>query len=324
MRLLQPTPPTCVVDLFGSFGPSAGWRSTRSRPTASSTPATARPATRKSGSSVRAPSPLPVAGVGPVPAGAQAVLVNVTAVDPTASGYVTVHPCGTAPWVVERQLPGRPDRGQPGRGRARRLGHRSASPPTSRPTSWSTSWAGWATPACGCGPRHPSGSWTPAPATGRRSARSRPAAWHRSPCRRNGMLGTVTAVTPSGPGYLTVYPCPARPTASNLNYVAGDIVPNLVAIPPGRGWSGLHLHAGDRPTSSSTARPPSSPDARRPRRSSCAAGTGRHAVSRSCPCADGRGPAPPPGRRRARPSPGAGRPCGGPGPGPARPWPARP
>ena len=52
------------------------------------------------------------------------------------------------------------------------------------------------------------------------------------------MFGTVTAVTPSGPGYLTVYPCHARPTASNLNYVAGDIAPNLFAIPPGAGGAG--------------------------------------------------------------------------------------
>ena len=53
------------------------------------------------------------------------------------------------------------------------------------------------------------------------------------------MFGTVTAVTPSGPGFLTgLSRAPRRPTASNLNYVAGDIAPNLFAIPPGAGGAG--------------------------------------------------------------------------------------
>lgn len=41
---------------------------------------------------------VPVVGVGGVPVvGASAVLLNITAVDPTGSGFVTVHPCGTRP-----------------------------------------------------------------------------------------------------------------------------------------------------------------------------------------------------------------------------------
>ena len=40
----------------------------------------------------------------------------------------------------------------------------------------------------------------------------------------------VTAVAPSGPGFLTVYACdvPELPTASNVNYVAGQVVANAV------------------------------------------------------------------------------------------------
>jgi hypothetical protein len=41
----------------------------------------------------------------------------------------------------------------------------------------------------------------------------------------------VTVVDPERDGYLTVYPCDApRPVVSNLNYVPGDIVPNLVNV----------------------------------------------------------------------------------------------
>ena len=39
----------------------------------------------------------------------------------------------------------------------------------------------------------------------------------------------VTAVFPSGPGYLTVFPCGSpQPLASNVNYPAGQVVPNAV------------------------------------------------------------------------------------------------
>ncbi len=41
----------------------------------------------------------------------------------------------------------------------------------------------------------------------------------------------VTATAPTGSGYLTVYPGPARPLASNLNFTPGLTVPNLVITP---------------------------------------------------------------------------------------------
>lgn len=44
----------------------------------------------------------------------------------------------------------------------------------------------------------------------------------------------VTITQPSAMGFLTVYPDgQARPTASNLNFVAGQTVPNLVVVPVG-------------------------------------------------------------------------------------------
>jgi hypothetical protein len=44
----------------------------------------------------------------------------------------------------------------------------------------------------------------------------------------------VTGVTPGGSGFITVWPCGVeRPLASNLNYVAGDVVPNGVLAPIG-------------------------------------------------------------------------------------------
>ena len=41
-------------------------------------------------------------------------------------------------------------------------------------------------------------------------------------------------VVPSGPGYLTVYPCAAGlPLASNLNFAAGQTVANSATVPVG-------------------------------------------------------------------------------------------
>ena len=51
------------------------------------------------------------------------------------------------------------------------------------------------------------------------------------PLSVTGVLLNVTAVDPSSPGYVTVYPCGSDvPVASNLNYVTGANVANLVAV----------------------------------------------------------------------------------------------
>lgn len=45
----------------------------------------------------------------------------------------------------------------------------------------------------------------------------------------------VTTVNPAGPGFVTVWPCEeARPNASNLNFTAGQIIANGVIAPAGR------------------------------------------------------------------------------------------
>ena len=54
----------------------------------------------------------------------------------------------------------------------------------------------------------------------------------------SGVLFNTTIVAPSGNGFLTVYPCGSPiPTASNLNYTAGQVVPNLVDAKIGSGGS---------------------------------------------------------------------------------------
>jgi len=43
----------------------------------------------------------------------------------------------------------------------------------------------------------------------------------------------VTAVDPTASGYFTLYPAEPRPVISNLNFVAGQTVPNLVVVKVG-------------------------------------------------------------------------------------------
>jgi hypothetical protein len=50
-----------------------------------------------------------------------------------------------------------------------------------------------------------------------------------------GVALNVTVAEPVAPGFLTVYPCGDKPLASNLNYVAGQTVPNFVVAGIGLG-----------------------------------------------------------------------------------------
>lgn len=45
------------------------------------------------------------------------------------------------------------------------------------------------------------------------------------------LVMNITAVEPTGPGFVTAYPCESGvPTVSNVNYVRGDVVPNLSIV----------------------------------------------------------------------------------------------
>ena len=77
-----------------------------------------------------------------MPAEAQAVALNVTAVDPVAPGYLTAFPCGPWTGVSNAELRHEPGRRQPRRGPTRRPTAPCASWPTPPPTSCSTWSAG--------------------------------------------------------------------------------------------------------------------------------------------------------------------------------------
>ena len=56
------------------------------------------------------------------------------------------------------------------------------------------------------------------------------------PSTADAVVLNMTAVNVRAPGFATVYPCgEPRPEASNLNYTAGQTIPNLVIAKPGAG-----------------------------------------------------------------------------------------
>ncbi|MFD9125961.1 N-acetylmuramoyl-L-alanine amidase [Kitasatospora sp. NPDC059571] len=56
----------------------------------------------------------------------------------------------------------------------------------------------------------------------------------------------VTAVQPTSSGFVTVYPAgTTRPVVSNLNFTAGQVIPNLVVVPVKDGKVSLYNRAGD-------------------------------------------------------------------------------
>ena len=183
---------------------------------------------------------IPVAGRVGIPGDAAAVVLNVTAVDPTAPGYLTVYPCD-----APRPL-------------ASNVNHEaSVSIPNAVVTDLSAtgtvcvfalvethvavdvagSWPAGAIVALDAPRRlldtrvgeptvdgdfagigeQPAGAVVALRVAGRAGV----------PVDADAVVLNVTAVDPRGPGFLTVYPCDApRPTASNVNHLAGMTIPN--------------------------------------------------------------------------------------------------
>lgn len=184
-----------------------------------------------------------VTGRGGVPSGAAAVFVNVTAVNPGANGYLTVYSC---------------DAGRP---LASHVNYRTGDVvPNAVLTQAATDGTiciytvaathllvdvGGYVPAggspealvparlletrVGADKRTTDGLFE---GVGRRSANTTIAVTVAGrggvPIDATSVLLNVTAVQPSGTGYLTVYPCGTLPLASNVNYRAGQVVPNAV------------------------------------------------------------------------------------------------
>ena len=194
------------------------------------------------GGCLRGTRDLVVAGVGGVPPDASAIVLNVTVVSPWSPGYVTVFPAGvTRP--VASNLNFKPGDVVPnqvtvkvGTGGKVSLFSSDGCPQIvvdimafdSAGAPGAGGFAG-VTPFRALDTRGAGGC---VPAQGEVAVAI--AGLSGVPTDAGGVVLNVTAVTPTGPGYLTVYPAGvARPLASSLNFVTGQVVPNAVAVKVG-------------------------------------------------------------------------------------------
>ncbi len=187
-----------------------------------------------------------VTGRGGVPAaGVSAVVLNVTAVAPTASGFVTVYGPGSRPtvsnlnFVAGQTVPnlvvvpvsatGTVKLFNGSKGTTHLLadvaGYYRSGAPTASGAFGSLAPARLLDTRTGVGAKAAkvaaSGTVT-VQVTGRGGV---PAAGVSA------VVLNVTAVAPTASGFVTVYGPGSRPTVSNLNFVAGQTVPNLVVVP---------------------------------------------------------------------------------------------
>jgi hypothetical protein len=187
---------------------------------------------------------LQVTGVAGVPSDAAAVVLNMTAVNAQAPGFATVFPCGqsrpeasnlnyAAGQTIPNLVIAKPGAG----GKVCIYSYAtidvladvsgffpagSAFTPISNPTRVLDTRNGVGVPVRALG----AGSTLELQVTGVAGVPSDAAA----------VVLNMTAVNAQAPGFATVFPCgQSRPEASNLNYAAGQTIPNLVIAKPGAG-----------------------------------------------------------------------------------------
>ena len=230
-----------IVDITGYFPAGAAYTA--------QTPA--RAADTRNGTGVR-PGTVPAGGVLEVPAtgrlgvpaDAEAVALNITAIAPAGTGFITIYPCGqprptastlnfTAGRTIANGATAKP--GQDGR----------VCLYTSQTTHLAVDVTGSYPAGSDYGPLTPVRAADTRNGTGGVPTGPRPpsstlavtvtGAVYGIPADASAVVINITAVYPAAYGFVTLYPCgQPRPTASTLNYTAGRTIANGAYAKPGQ------------------------------------------------------------------------------------------
>jgi hypothetical protein len=188
--------------------------------------------------------PLQVGGQASVPADAAAVVMNVTVTDPAAAGFVTVFPCGS-PRPLASNLNYVAGQNVPDLTISRLGTGGQVCLYSMMPTDLVADVAGYIPAGSDYSPID-----NPTRILDTRTGTGAPVAKVSAngtlqlhvggqagvPTDATAAVMNVTATNPAAAGFVTVWPCGApRPLASNLNYVAGQNVPNLTISRLGTG-----------------------------------------------------------------------------------------
>jgi hypothetical protein len=184
-------------------------------------------------------------GFGGVPSnGVGAVSLNVTVTNPAAAGFITAHPCGTRPlasnlnYVPDQTVANAVIAPVSATGEVCFYSHVA--------TDLLADVNGWFRSGSGFQPLPPVRIFDSRPGEpdgavqitkqrygGAAVITVRVGDVAGVPASASAVSLNVTATEPIGNGFVTVYPCGDRPLASNLNYIAGQTVPNAVIAPLG-------------------------------------------------------------------------------------------
>ena len=200
--------------------------------------------TRETGPCVgTTPRTLTIGGNFGIPAGTQAVALNVTVVSPWGSGYTTVWPAGE-PMPDSSNLNFLPGEIVPnmvtvklGTGGAIRLFSNNGCPHIVVDILGYYP-SGTTTPGglVGITPSRALDTRVTGPCVGTTPRTLTLAGTNGVPANATAVVLNVTVVSPWGAGYTTVWPAGvSRPGVSNLNFVAGQVVPNMVTVKLGTG-----------------------------------------------------------------------------------------
>jgi hypothetical protein len=175
---------------------------------------------------------VPVTDLQAVLGDAAAVTVNVTVTEPASAGYVTVWPCGedrpfasNLNFVAGQTVPNAAIAGVGAGG--------SICLFTTSTTHIVVDMAGFFTEAANYAPLVPERVFdTRTEPAGKLPATFSYEVQLAEPGELVAAVLNVTVTEPDSPGFITVYPCNQDlPLASNLNYVSGQTVPNMVIAP---------------------------------------------------------------------------------------------
>jgi alpha-tubulin suppressor-like RCC1 family protein len=196
-----------------------------------------------------------VAGTNGVPADAAAVAINITAVTPTAAGYLTVWPSGQArPTVSSINFPAGAVVGNfviaevGEQGRVNIYNHEGSTHVVFDVVGYVPNSADYVplVPARVLDTRNTSQGELSAPVGERQTVAQRVAGVGGVPANAKAVAINITAVTPSRDGFLTVWPSGrTRPGASSINFGAGEVVGNFVFAEVGaNGRVSIYNHNG--------------------------------------------------------------------------------
>lgn len=240
--LLSSTPADLLVDVAGYFPTSSGY---------ASIPNPFRLVDTRSGDGLpkarlqpNVPVVVGVAGSAGVPNDASAVVMNVTAGDPQSAGYMTAYPCG-APTPVASNLNFAPHKTIPNLVISKIGGQGTVCVVSSAATDLIIDVTGSFPASSGYAPiANPERVLDTRTGIGAPRARLAPhtplgfvvAGVAGVPTGATTVVINVAVSEPAAPGYLTVYPCgEAVPNSSNLNFSAGETIPNLIIARVGAG-----------------------------------------------------------------------------------------